>query len=258
MENTPQTVGAQPSDPPPAIAEITDEELPNWHRSAAIPTGRQAPSAADVSVQSSTVPNAANPVDHQQPLPPVAPSTTPQQKEKPSQNAGEAEPLAGKSIQKTVKESVRPAYNQLVESGLIDTWHDVKASLGLGKSHGNERDNPEGSANASPQWDASGGATPYPAQPPRTAAQAQMDRELASMMREKLIDQVTPWLIGLVGLYVVGYLIKLVVRFIRWKSARRVARVQRHASRRTHRSSSRRSNSTRAPSSSPSQSEETV
>jgi hypothetical protein len=258
VENAPQKVEALASEPPPAIAAITDEELPSWHRSAAIPTSRQAPSAADSSVLSSAVPDASKPTDHQQQQQPVGPLTTQPPLTHTAQNVSEAEPVAGKSIHQAVKESVRPAYNQLVESGVIETWHDVKASLGLEKNHWNERDSAEGTAKAPTQWDASGGASPYAAQPPKTAAQEQMDRELATMMRAKLIDQVTPWLIGLAGLYIVGYLIKQVVRFIRWKSARRFARAQRHASRRTRRSSRMRSNRTRSPSSAPVQSEEAV
>ena len=258
MENAPQKVEAQANEPPPAIAAITDEELPNWHRSAAIPTARQAPSAADSSVQSSAVPDASKPTDHQQQ--PVVPLTTQPPQTHTTQNVSEAEPVAGKSIHQAVKESVRPAYNQLVESGVIDTWHDVKASLGLEKNHWNERDSAEGTAKAPTQWDASGGTSPYSAQPPRTAAQEQMDRELAAMMREKLIDQVTPWLIGLVGLYIVGYLIKQGVSYVRWKTARRserrIARAQRHGSRRVR--SGSRSDRTRSPSSTPSESKETV
>jgi hypothetical protein len=257
-ENAPQKVEAQASEPLPAIAAITDEELPSWQRSAAIPTTRQAPSAADSSVQSSAVPDASKPTDPQQQLQPVGPLMTQPPQTHTPQNISEAEPVVGKSIHQAVKESVHPAYNQLVESGVIETWHDVKASLGLDKNYWSERDSAEGTAKAPTQWDASGGASPYAAQPPRTDAQEQMDRELAALMREKLISQVTPWLIGLVGLYIVGYLIKQVVRFIRWKSAQRVARAQRHASRRTRRSSRMRSNRTRSPSSSPAESEEAV
>lgn len=258
MENASQKVEALASDPPPAITAITDEELPSWHRSAAIPTGRQAPSAADSSVQSSAVPDASRPTNYQQQVQTVGPLTTQPPQTHTPQNVGAVEPVVGKSIDQAIKESVRPAYNQLVESGVIDTWHDVKASLGLEKKHWSDRDSADGTAKAPTQWDASGGASPYSAQPPRTAAQEQMDRELATLMREKLIDQVTPWLIGLVGLYFVGYLIKQVVRFIRWKSAQRVARAQRHASRRAHRSSRLRSDRTRAPSSTPAESEEAV
>jgi hypothetical protein len=94
--------------------------------------------------------------------------------------------------------------------------------------------------------------------PPRTAAQAQVDRELATMMREKLIDQVTPWLLGLVALYIVIHLIKLVVRYVRWKSNRRLARAQRQAMRRIHTSSRKHSNHTRPPPNSPAKSKETV
>ena len=165
-------------------------------------------------------------------------------------------------------------YDELVESGAVETWHDVKASLGLDKGQWSDREKIAGPPKVPGHWDASGGASPYSDPPPRTAAQVQMDREMAAMMREKLIDRVTPWVIGLIGLYILGYLIKLVIRYVRWKTARHsergIARARRHASRRTRtrsstrtrtRSSTRsgtrtRSKRTRAPSSSPSGSKE--
>jgi hypothetical protein len=257
VENAPQKAEAQVVEPPPpAISAITDEELPSWQRSAAIPTARQASSALNASVQDTSVPDASKPADHQQQ--PVGLLATQRPNGHTPENASDAEPDVGKSIHQAVKESVRPAYNQLVESGIVETWHDVKASLGLDKNQWSDHDSAEGTTKSPAQWDASGGASPYAAQPPRTAAQEQMDRELAAMMREKLIDQVTPWLIGLVGLYIVGYLIKLVVRYVRWKSAQRVARAQRQAFRRSRTGSSTRSKHARSPSSSPSKSEETV
>lgn len=146
---------------------------------------------------------------------------------------------ADTSIHSTIKESVRPVYEQLVESGAVAALHDLKADLGLEKNQWGDQEK-AASVKGPGQWDTPGAQVPGP---PRTAAQAQLDRETASMMREKLIDQITPWVIGLVVLYVVGYLVKLLYSFIRWKSAkrneRRIARAKRHASRRSRSSSSR-------------------
>jgi hypothetical protein len=255
--DAPQTAEAQfeHSEPPPtstAISTITDEELPNWKRSAAIPTAKRDPSGSDAAAQDTSMPT-----DYQQPSLSVGPLPTQPPSKRPTQNNGDAEPNAEKSIRDAVKESVRPAYEQLIESGMIETWHDVKASLGLDKGQWSEQDRTRDPAQAPNQWNApDGDAGPHPVQPPRTAAQMQMDREMATMMREKLIDQVKPWLIGLAGLYVVVRLIKLVIRYVRWKAVRRSKRRIAHAQRHTlHRTSSRRSRSRRSRSSSSSPSE---
>ena len=163
---------------------------------------------------------------------------------KPAQAAASAataatatQPTAGDELRKSIKEGVRPVYEQLLESGAIDAVHDVKESLGLNKGQWSDPAQADGQPKAANPWD-----TPGANQPPRTAAQAQMDRELAGMMREKLIDQITPWVIGLVVLYIVAYLAKLLYGYIRWRSARRVEqrihRAKRHAAhnqRSTHR-----------------------
>ncbi len=139
------------------------------------------------------------------------------------------------SLHSVIKEGVRPVYEQLVESGAVETWHELKADLGLNKNQWSE-DQKTGAPGTGPgQWDAPGAQDP--AQPPRTAAQAQLDREMATLTREKLIDQITPWLIGLVGLYVAGYLAKLLYGYVRWRSGkrneRRIARAKRRGARRS-------------------------
>lgn len=143
-------------------------------------------------------------------------------------------PRADASIHSAIKENVRPVYEQLVESGAVEALHHLKADLGLDKNQWSEQEKAAASAKGPGQWDTPAGQDPGQ---PRTAAQAQLDRASASLMREKLIDQITPWVIGLVVLYVLGYLAKLLYSFIRWKSAkrmeRRIARAKRHAARRS-------------------------
>jgi len=190
---------------------IDVDEAPSWDKSAATPAGKtSAPSK----------PGAATQVPANQPGAAHA-ATAPVQAE------GAVQSL-GRDIHDSIKETVRPMYEQLVESGAVEALHDAKESLGLNKNQWNEQGQANGPPKAAGQWD-----TPDAGQPPRTAAQAQMDRELGAMMREKLIDQVTPWAIGLVVLYAVGYLIKLIYSYVRWKAARRsaqrISRAKRHA-----------------------------
>jgi hypothetical protein len=159
------------------------------------------------------------------------PETNPRPESAPA--AAAAQPSLAKDLHDSIKEAVRPVYDGLLESGAIESLHDVKEGLGLDKDPWNDPNKADGQPKASAQWD-----SPSVNGSPRTAAQAQMDRELAGMMRAKLIDQLTPWLMGLAGLFIGGYLIKLLFGFIRWKSARRnaqlIQRSRRHAARRSH------------------------
>ena len=173
-----------------------------------------------------------------------------------------AESHPDKSVRNAVKESLRPAYEQLVESGVVETWHDVKASLGLDKGQWSDRDKLQDPATTPNPWKTpEGGTSPYPDHAPKTATQMQMEREMSTMMREKLVDQMKPWLIGLVGLYIVGRLIRLVIRYVRWKmvrrNKRRVAHARHHGLRRTGSRSRSRSRSTRSQSVSTSSPKET-
>jgi hypothetical protein len=142
------------------------------------------------------------------------------------------EPDAGTAINNSVKDAVRPVYDQLVESGAVEAWHDLKADLGLNKNKWGE----DGQTNASPtnagQAEATNSSWQDPGHPPRTAAQAQIDRELDAFMMKKLIDDVKPWFFGLVGLYALGYLVKVAFEIIQWKSARRRERRAAHAAHR--------------------------
>lgn len=146
------------------------------------------------------------------------------------------DPSLGEEIRSSVKETVRPLHHQLVESGAVDAWKELKTDLGLGKSEWRDEDvnagNPKMSApldgpNA-PRWQA-------PAQQPKTAAQVEMDRELATHMMEKLIDEVKPWVLSLLALYVVGYLVKAGLEHSQRKSIRRRERETRRTLRRASR-----------------------
>lgn len=171
------------------------------------------------------------------PVMPQRPGAAPIATQGSTQNTVQAD--ADVSIHSAIKEGVRPVYEQLVESGVVDALHGLKADLGLNKQEWSEKEKPDPSVKGPGQWDAPSGQDP--AQPPRTAAQAELDKEMARMMREKLIDQIAPWALGLVLLFGVGYLVKLLYRYVIFRSAKRserqIARTRRHASRRSRSSS---------------------
>ncbi|NCP39698.1 MAG: hypothetical protein GW848_04230 [Rhodoferax sp.] len=137
-------------------------------------------------------------------------------------------------LHNVIKESVRPVYNELVESGALETWRDVKETLGLSKKNWGRHD-ADGEVNAlqrphaanTPGWQ-------DPAMPPKSAAQAQLDREYDAYLLRQLIDDIKPWALGLIGLYALGYLAKLIFNFMQWKAARRR---EHRAQRARHRSS---------------------
>jgi hypothetical protein len=158
----------------------------------------------------------------------AAPATSPA----PLPNA-KPDPSLGAEIRSTVKESVRPLHDQMVESGAVDAWKELKADLGLGKSEWNEEGANAGNPKtAGPLDGPNAGRWQEPQQRPKTAAQTQMDQELASHMLEKLIDEVKPWALSLLALYILGYLIKAGIGHSQRRSIRRQERETRRVLRR--------------------------
>jgi len=141
------------------------------------------------------------------------------------------------SLNSIIKETVRPVYNELAESGALESWHDLKETLGLSKnSWGRSGPDDDTRASQRPREFADAPRWQNPAQPAKSAAQTQLDRQYDAYLLQQLIDDVKPWLLGLIGVYALGYLTKLVFDFMQWKSARRR---ERHAQRARQRSAHR-------------------
>lgn len=139
-------------------------------------------------------------------------------------------------IRSTVKESVRPLHDQLAESGALEVWNDLKADLGLSKNKWGDEDPKDVNPTLSGRVDASNSASwQDPAHRPKTAAQAEIDREMATLMMDKLIEEVKPWVFSGVGLYLLGYLIKAGYDYSQQKSIRRRERATALARRRAAR-----------------------
>lgn len=144
-----------------------------------------------------------------------------------------AEADTGTSLHSVIKETVRPVYNELQESGALEVWRELKSDLGLGNNRWDQEAAPELEVVNPAGWQNA-------ARPPKTAAQTQFDRDYDAYLLRQLIDDLTPWVLGLVGVYALGYLAKLIFNFMQWKTARRRERRLRHA---RHRASRRSQNS---------------
>lgn len=143
------------------------------------------------------------------------------------------------SSHNVIKEALRPLYNELSESGALDTWRDAKETLGLGQ---NSWEQPGAGGAVNPRASESIEKPPWqdPTQAPKSAAQVQLDREYDAYLLRQLIDDLKPWVLGLLGLYALGHLAKLTFKVFQWHAARRRRRHARHAKlRSSHRHHSR-------------------
>lgn len=148
--------------------------------------------------------------------------------------SGSPEPDLVAEIRSTVKESVRPLHDQLVESGAPEAWSNLKADLGLSKHEWGSEGATEGEPNVPGRLDPSHSAAwQDPANRPKTAQQAEVDRELAAQMMAKLIAEIKPWVFSLGGLYLLGYLVKAGYDHSQRKSIRRRERETARARRRS-------------------------
>jgi hypothetical protein len=138
------------------------------------------------------------------------------------QPAVNPEPDLIAEIRSTARESVRPLHDQLAESGALEAWSELKTDLGLSKNKWGSEGGAEVDPNLPGRPDASNSASwQDPANRPKTAAQNEVDREVAAVMLEKLIDEIKPWAFSLGGLYLLGYLIKTGYDYSQRKSMRR-------------------------------------
>lgn len=123
-----------------------------------------------------------------------------------------------------VKEALRPLYDELSNSDAAQVVRGLQSELSMGKEQvlssadATLSTRPEG---ANPPLESAGWDGQGYREAPRTAAQVERDKVLASVLMEQLIDQVMPWAIGLLALYALFYLTKLTVAYGRLRSQRR-------------------------------------
>lgn len=118
------------------------------------------------------------------------------------------------SLNRELKEAVRPLYEDLKAAGIVAAVQSLKADLGLSSSSPSDpkmaSDNPRSPGNSASQ------------DRQRSAAQIERDKLIAAAMWDDFIEDVKPWLYGLAGLFVLGYMIKLAVGYVEWKAMRSI------------------------------------
>ncbi len=125
------------------------------------------------------------------------------------------------------KEAVRPLYEDLKASGIAEAVRALKSDLGLNSGASlndpTSSDNAKDLGNAAPTESASaerlGNRSP-PQDRSRSATQVEQDKLAAAAALKELIEEVRPWLFGLAGLFVLGYMIKLGLTYYDWTATR--------------------------------------
>lgn len=167
-----------------------------------------------------------------------------------------AAPVANEDVQwrrelaDTVLDAVRPVYEGLASAGILDAVRSVDAELGLIKgpsfnvvlSTDYSQNTGHGAHPESVSW-AGPANRPKTLDQSRGGAQLVDDERNAAVMMAKLFEEVIPWAITLVALYVLGYMVKFSLDYVQWRTARRRKRSAMgagHTGRKRHRRHRRR------------------
>ncbi len=131
------------------------------------------------------------------------------------------------TLDREIKEAVRPLYEDLRASGVVEAVRGLKSDLGLNSSSSpnapTSSDDAKDSGNSAPREFASAerlGDSYAPQDSPRSATQVEQDKLAAAAAWQELVEEVKPWLFALAGLYVLGYMTKLGLNYFQWKATR--------------------------------------
>lgn len=144
-----------------------------------------------------------------------------------------ASPLSGdedwrREIGHALKTAVHPAFEEITTLGLADAIRSIDSELGLtakrsfdvpGSANSGQDDRPPGHRMA-PGWDSPGHRSGNSA-PARSTDQIEADRRKGNLLLQELIDEITPWALTALALYVLVYWFRLWLAFNRRKSMRR-------------------------------------
>lgn len=139
-----------------------------------------------------------------------------------------------------IKEAVRPAYQDIADSGFVEAIRSMESDLGLSNKRpfGAELGADAENSRSEPHRESAGWTTPgnnaATSSRPRSAEEITRDQIMAKVMLKELVEEVKPWVFTLVGLYALGYSVKLLLDYRRWKMARRRKRTSSGQRRRHH------------------------
>lgn len=137
-----------------------------------------------------------------------------------SAESGDASGLAdwAHELNKTVKDAVRPVFEELAGSNFVAAVRDLDAELGTNRRWSF---NDPTSASADYSQNVGRGDRAEPDNRARSTTQIESDRVTARIRSDKYVEEIKSWLLSLVGLLLVAYLAKLGLDYRLWKSARR-------------------------------------
>ena len=219
---------------PPAYA--TEQELGSWSKELQSELLRPDGQRADVQAE---VPTPAKLLREHLGLPrqpsgresgPIQPQIAPRPVTDPARQAPDRE------IERAVKDAVRPIVDELSKFSVVEAARNLKSEFGLRSDRPGvpvDRADPleaDGSENDSAREQRITNASNRPVADARyqTADQAKGERLLAQAMMEQLIQDVKPWAFGLLGLYLLGYIVKLALDYHHWKVTRGDKRLRTH------------------------------
>lgn len=137
-------------------------------------------------------------------------------------------------LNREIKEAVRPLYEDLKTSGVAEAVRGLKSDLDLNDSSspnaGTSSDDGKISGSSAPREFASAESLGNRYAPPdrqRSTTQVEQDKLAAAALWREFLEEVKPWLFGLAGLYVLGYMFKLGLDYFRLAAARSVKRSSR-------------------------------
>lgn len=130
--------------------------------------------------------------------------------------------------ERDLKEAIRPIYDELAASGVVDTVHGIKSYLNLlnaavapdgGRSNGGSGPptvtDPLVAERSAP-W--AGAAAGYGTDAP--AVHGERERMVAALIFEEWISTLQPWFFALLACYLAWQAARLAINFSHWKSAR--------------------------------------
>lgn len=153
-----------------------------------------------------------------------------------------AEEQAESDWEREIKEALRPIYDELAASGVVDAVQGIKSYLGLlnalvahegtsaESASGDHEALPESVAGTPAYGTATRGSLGEGESVGRTPAQSERERMIAVLILKEWIAAAKPWFFALLAAYVLWQTIRFAVNYSQWKTRRarkRAARGQR-------------------------------
>lgn len=139
-----------------------------------------------------------------------------------------------------IKEAVRPAYQDIADSGFVEAIRSLESDLGLSNKRpfGAESGADAENSGSEPHRESAGWATPgnntATTSRPRSSEEIARDQIRAQVMLKELVEEMKPWVFALIGLYALRYSVQLLLDYRRWKMTRRRKRTSGSPRRRHH------------------------